>query len=138
MGTTSQRLRTDVTNRICTHACATIGAAPTPPALNLPTPTGTAPAAEADVAVSILIDGAAIRSAPATTATLIRTAAAGETLRTVGQVDDYKWLYVVDTNNKEGWISGNLAYSQIAGDCDDLPSREPPTPRRRLFRTSPS
>lgn len=108
--------------------CAAIGATPTPPLLPTPTADVATTVSNAAVDVTVLIDGAPIRSAPTSAGEIVRAAAAGETLRAVGQVRDCKWLRVVALDGVAGWLSGNPAYSQLAGTCADLPSLEPPTP----------
>lgn len=107
-------------------SCAELEATPMPVMLPTVTPDAVTPAQQLTVIVQI--DGVAIRSGPSVTRPILRTAVAGERLQVDGQIDACKWLHIHDDAAPDGWISGNFAYSQLLGECADLPGLDPPTP----------
>lgn len=110
-------------------ACAELDA-PSAPAV-FPTPTAvTSETADTTMSMTVIvqIDGVAIRSGPGAHHPVLRTVDAGAQLQTDGQTGGCKWLHIDDAEGQGGWISGNFAYSQLAGECAVLPSLEPPTP----------
>jgi uncharacterized protein YgiM (DUF1202 family) len=109
--------------------CADLDATPAPVLFPTTTAASQEPArASTLLAVVVQIDGVAIRSGPSASHPTLRTVAAGEQLQTDGQIGDCKWLHVHTDTEQDGWISGNIAYSRLVGECADLPSLEPPTP----------
>jgi len=110
-------------------ACAELDTPPAPAVFPTPTVVSTAAVvATTQLTVIVQIDGVAIRSGPGAHHPVLHTVNADVQLQADGQIDGCKWLHINDAEGQGGWISGNFAYSQLMGECAELPSLAPPTP----------